>query len=240
VSAATHTRVDAADERPPLVLLNALGTSAELWAAQVAALAGRTRVVTCEHPALGSVPALAAALLARLDSGGIERASLCGLSLGAMVAMQLAADSPERVDRLVLACTAARFGRPEDWALKAELVRAHGMQAVARDALDAWFTPAYVERGPFLEMQLRTPAADYALGLEAIGSFDFRRRLPEISAPTLVIAGAADPATTPLDARLIASRVPGAKLLVIDRAAHLANVERPAEFTAALVAHLGL
>ena len=88
-------------------------------------------------------------------------------------------------------------------------------------------------------MQLETPAEEYAAGLEAIGSFDFRDRLGEIAAPTLVIAGAEDSATTPADAAFIAERIPGARLLVVEGAAHLANVERPDAFTAALLAHLG-
>jgi pimeloyl-ACP methyl ester carboxylesterase len=100
------------------------------------------------------------------------------------------------------------------------------MESVAYDALDKWFTPAFAGRERFLRMQLDTPAEDYARGLEAIGGFDFRERLGQIRAPTLVIAGADDAATTPADAALIAERVPGARLVVVDDAAHLANVEQ--------------
>lgn len=82
------------------------------------------------------------------------------------------------------------------------------------------------------------PAEDYALGLEAIASFDFRSRLHEVRAPTLVIAGADDSATTPADAAAIADGIAGARLLVLKGAAHLANVEQAAAFTAAVIGHL--
>ena len=87
-------------------------------------------------------------------------------------------------------------------------------------------------------MQLETPSEGYARGLEAIGGFDFRDRLGEIHAPTLVIAGEEDAATTPEDAALIAEGIPGARLVVLAGAAHLANVEQPSAFTAAVLEHL--
>ena len=152
--------------------------------------------------------------------------------------MWLGAEAPDRVDRLVLACTSARFGEPVTWTRRAAQVRALGMDAVAHEALDKWFTPSFRDREPFLEMQLRTPPEHYALGLEAIGGFDFRERLGEISAPTLVLAGAEDEATTPADAAFIAARIPRARLVVLDDAAHLANVERPRSFNHELVRHL--
>ncbi len=217
-----------------LVLSNALGTTAAVWDPQLPAL-GAFRVVRYEHPPYTSVAELGREVL-RLVPG---RFSLCGLSLGGMVGMWLAVYAPERVDRLVLACTSARFGDPAEWADWAALVRTRGMGAVAEDALEKWFTTAFRAREPFLRMQLETPAEDYAAGLEAIGSFDFRDRLGRIGAPTLVIAGAEDTATTPADAAFIADRIPDARLVVIEGGAHLANVERPEAFTAALLDHLG-
>jgi 3-oxoadipate enol-lactonase len=222
----------------PLVLSNALGTTAALWDPQLAALSRRFAVVRYEHPARASVDELADALLDALARVGLMRVSFCGLSLGAMVGMSIAADAPERIDSLVLACTSARFGEPEDWAQRAAFVRANGMGAVARDALDKWFTPAFTDRKRFLEMQLAVDPEDYALGLEAIGGFDFRGRLGEIRARTLVIAGARDTATTPADARAIADGIPDARLVVLDDAAHLANVEARQAFTLAVLEHL--
>ena len=177
-------------QRPVLVLSNALGTTAAVWDPQLSAL-GAFDVVRYEHPPYASVAELGRGML-RLVRG---RFSLCGLSLGGMVGMWLAVHAPERLDRLVLACTSAN-------------------------------------------MQLAVPPEDYAPGLEAIGAFDFRDALAQIAAPTLVIAGAEDPATTVADAQFLAERIPAARLAVIPGAAHLANVEQPERFNAELVRHL--
>ena len=166
------------------------------------------------------------------------RFSLCGLSLGGMVGMWIAVNAPDRIDRLVLVCTSARFGEPEVWSARAALVRSEGVAAAAGDALGAWFTPRFVDRRRYLEMQLAVPTEDYARGLEAIGAFDIRDDLAQIAAPTLVIAGAEDPATTVVDAEFLAEHILGARLAVIPGAAHLANVERPELFNAELVRHL--
>ena len=97
---------------------------------------------------------------------------------------------------------------------------------------------AYVDRQPFLDMQLAFALEEYALGLEAIGGFDFRERLGEIQVPTLVIAGADDTATTPEDGAALVDRIPGSRLVVLDHAAHLADVEAPRAFTLAVLEHL--
>ncbi|MGZ4219299.1 MAG: alpha/beta fold hydrolase [Solirubrobacteraceae bacterium] len=223
---------------PPLVLSNALGTTAALWDPQLEELDRRRTVIRYEHALRGSVAELAEALLEALTRVGMERVSFCGLSLGAMVGMWIAAEHPDRIDRLMLACTSARFGVEAEWAARAASVRAHGLEQVARDALDKWFTPSYVDRQPFLDMQLAFAPEEYALGLEAIGGFDFRGRLGEIQVPTLVIAGAQDTATTPADATALADGIPDSRLVILDRAAHLANVEAPRAFTLAVLEHL--
>jgi 3-oxoadipate enol-lactonase len=223
---------------PPLVLSNALGTTAAVWDPQLDELERRRTVIRYEHALRGSIAELAQPLLEALARVGMERVSFCGLSLGAMVGMWIAAEHADRIDRLVLACTSARFGVQSDWEARAAFVRAHGLEQVARDALDKWFTPAYVDRQPFLDMQLAFAPDEYALGLEAIGGFDFRERLGEIQVPTLVIAGADDAATRPADATALAEGIPDSRLVILDRAAHLANVEAPRAFTLAVLEHL--
>lgn len=226
------------EDGPPVILSNALGTTSAVWGHQIPALAVRCRVLTYEPTPRPTVEALAQDVLELATRVGFGRFSFCGLSLGAMVGMRLASSAPERMDRLVLACTSARFGVPAEWRDRAALVRAHGMQAVAPDALEKWFTPGYADRALFLDMQLATPAEDYALGLEAIGSFDARSELASVDAPTLVISGAEDTATPPADGAYLAERIPRARLVVIPGAAHLANVEQADPFNEAVLAHL--
>jgi len=231
-------RVRGPETGPPLILANALGTSSEMWAPQIPALIPRYRVITYEPKARPTVEALADDVLElarRLDLGSF---SFCGLSLGAMVGIRLALSAPESLGCLVLACTSARFGTPAEWHERADLVGARGLEAVAHDALAKWFTPDFADVAPFLEMQLATPRADYALGLEAIAGFDVREELGAVRAPTLVIAGAEDTATTAADAAFLAEHIPGARLVLIEGAAHLANVEQADEFNGALLAHL--
>ncbi len=223
---------------PPLVLSNELGTTAAMWDPQLEELERRLTVIRYEHALRGSVAELAEPLLEALGRVGLGRVSFCGLSLGAMVGMWIAAERPERIDRLVLACTSARPGAKSQWAARAAFVRAHGIERVARDALDKWFTPAYVDRPPFLDMQMAFAPDEYALGLEAIGGFDFRERLGEIQVPTLVIAGADDMAMTPDDAAALVDGIPDSRLVTLDHAAHLANVEAPRAFTLAVLEHL--
>ena len=236
-----------------LVLSNSLGTTQELWERQLPALAEHVRVLTYDHPGHGSsappqqpctVESLAHGLLQLLDELGLGRVSLCGVSLGGMVGMALALEAPERVERLVLACTSAYLGPPEGWAKRARIVRAEGVEAVADTVVGRWFTSGLAGEEPqtvarFRAMLTATPREGYARCCEAVGAWDARERISAIAAPVLVIAGDEDPATPVAHAELIASRVAESRLVVLARAGHLANVERADAFTAAVLEHLG-
>jgi 3-oxoadipate enol-lactonase len=159
--------------------------------------------------------------------------------------MALALDAPERVDRLVLCCTAAYLGPAEGWHERAELVRAGRTAAVAERVLGRWFTDRFHPEHPdavtrFREMLEATPAEGYAACCEAIARWDVRADLGAIRAPTLVIAGAEDVATPPEEASFLAESIPGAALAVLPGAAHLANVEQPEPFNRALLGHLSV
>jgi 3-oxoadipate enol-lactonase len=234
---------------PVVVLSNSLGTTSMLWERQLPQLETRYRVLTYDHPGHGASPplegprtieALAHGLHELMDDLGLEHVSLCGVSLGGMVGIALALEAPDRVDRLVVACTSAHLGPPEMWEERASTVRAEGVDAIANAVAQRWFTPdaddETVER--VRDLLITTPAEGYARCCEAIASWDVRERLNRISSPTLVVAGADDPATPVQHAELIASRVPGARLRVLERAAHLANVERASAFNTALLEHL--
>lgn len=238
---------------PPLVLANSLGTGQHLWTRQLPELTERFRVITYDHPGHGAsglpdepctVEGFAHGLLDLLDALALERVSFCGTSLGGMVGIALALEAPERVERLVLSCTSACLGSPEGWTERARLVRAEGMEAVAGSVVVRWFTPELLREEPetvarFRAMLVGTPPEGYARCCEALAAWDARERISEIDVPTLVVAGADDPATPVEHAELLASRIPGAGLRVLERAAHLANVERADEFTKAVLDHLG-
>ena len=247
-------RIDGPETKPVLVLSSSLGTAWELWDAQLGDLALHFRVLRYDHPGHGrseildgpiTVEALAGGVVELLDRLELERASFCGLSLGGMVGMALALAAPERVDRLVLCCTAAHLGPAEGWHDRARLVRAGGTAAIAERVLERWFTERFRDERPatvtrFREMLEATPREGYAACCEAIGRWDGRTSVDAIRASTLVIAGADDIATPPDDASFLEVAIPGAGLVVLPGAAHLANVEQPELFNRALLGHLSV
>jgi 3-oxoadipate enol-lactonase len=236
---------------PPVILSCSLGTDRSMWDPQTPALAGSHLVVRYDLRGHGQSPAppgpyaisdLGEDLLALMDRLEIERASLCGVSIGAMTSIWAAANAPERVHRLVLCCTSARFGpeAAEVYRARAQTVREHTVDAVADGALERWFTAGFREAQPELMAQVRKGLTDtlsegYAGCCEALAALDLHPALGSISAPTLVIAGAEDPATPPDHGRAIADGIAGARFELIEGAAHLANIEK-AELVTPLIA----
>jgi 3-oxoadipate enol-lactonase len=243
-------RLDGPEGAPALALFGSLGGTTNVWEPQLSAFAERGRVIRFDHPGHGTSPVadrpvtvdgIAASALAVLDELGIGRVAVCGLSLGGMVAMWLGANAPERVDRLVLACTGAKLGTPEMWSERADLVRREGTAAVAAGIRERWFTPAFRDSpaaAAVVDELLAIPSEGYARGCEAVGSFDFRNELGRIGQPVLVLAGAEDPMTPPDVLDPLVGGIPNAALVTIPHAAHLANVEQPDAFTAAVLSHL--
>lgn len=230
------------DDAPVLVLGSSLGTDRRMWDPQLPVLAQRFRVVRYDHRGHGGseVPAgpygladLAQDVVSLLDGLGVERFTPVGLSLGGMVSMWLAAHLPERVDRLALFCTSAHMPPPEGWLDRAATVRADGTAAVADAVVARWFTPDFAGRHPNVvaahrEMVVGTPAEGYAGCCEAIAAMDLRPALTKVCVPTLVVAGADDPATPEPHARAVeeAVRAGGADVRVeVVAGAHLATVE---------------
>lgn len=217
----------------PVVLCGSLGSTAAMWDAQQPVLAGKD-VIRFELPGHGAAP------VTRLDgidtlaeqaitsAGG--RFTLVGLSLGGAVAMRVAAKHSARVERLVLACTSPRFGEPSHWHERAATVRRNGLGTIVDAVLARWFTPAFDDAERYRAMFLSVHPEGYARCCDVIAGWDGRADLARIEAPTLVVAGAGDPTSPPAHAQEIADLIPNARTVVIDDAAHLANVERPDVF----------
>ena len=242
-------RIDGPVDAPVLVLANSLGTTLELWDRNVDAWTSNVRVLRYDARGHGgsdvppgpySVELLGRDVLGLLDGLGIERASFCGTSLGGATGLWLAANAPERIERLVAACSSARFGEPAGWFERAELVRTQGMEGIADLVVSRWFTPEAPRElvDAHRAMLVSTPPDGYAATCEAVAAWDFRDRLGAIRAETLVIGAAEDRAAPLENSKLIADGVPSSRLVVLDRAAHLANVERADSFSELVAEHV--
>ncbi|MFD9497929.1 3-oxoadipate enol-lactonase [Streptomyces sp. NPDC060035] len=242
-----HHRAEGPSSAPPLLLGPSLGTSTALWDGVAPELSAGHRVVRWDLPGHGRSPAgligpgagvadLAELVLGLADSLSLDRFSYAGVSLGGAVGLWLAVHRPERIDRLAVVCSSARFGDPGAWHERAARVRAEGIGPVAEGAAARWFTPGFTSPG-LLDDLLGTDPAAYAACCDALASYDLRSRLSEVRAPTLVIAGREDAATPPAHAREIADAVPDATLIELPHASHLAPAERPQAVREALRAH---
>ncbi|SDI10364.1 3-oxoadipate enol-lactonase / 4-carboxymuconolactone decarboxylase [Sinosporangium album] len=239
-----HHRVDGPESGAPLILGPSLGTSLRVWEPQVPALARTFRVVRFDLPGHGGSPAsgartvegLADLVVELADALGMDGFHYAGISLGGAIGATLALRHPGRVRSLAMLCSSAWFGEPQGWRARAELVRREGTPPLLPAAAGRWFA------GPGDEALLsdlaQTDRAGYAACCDALADYDLRDRLAEIRTRTLVLAGREDPATPPAHARLLADGIPGATLVEVARAAHLANVDQPETCTAALLAHL--
>ncbi len=156
--------------------------------------------------------------------------------------MWLGVHASGRLNRLVLCNTAARIGTPDTWNARIEAVRKNGMKSVASAVVERWFSPAFHQKAPatISNTQKMLEAANpegYAACCAAVRDFDFREQLSGIRLPTLVIAGAHDPATPPADGRFLARQIPGARYVELN-AAHLSNIEDQDRFNDELSAFL--
>lgn len=231
----------------PLVLSNSLGAALEMWEPQLESLARRHRVIRYDTRGHGksdappgpySIALLAADALALLDALSIARTHFCGLSMGGMIGIRLAIDAPRRIDRLVLANTAAKIGTAEQWNARIAAVEEGGTVAVAPAVLARWLPQALLAEPTPIVRRLRetferTSTPGYVGCCAAVRDFDARGELRHIRASTLVIVGSEDLSTPPSEGRDLADAIAGARCVELP-AAHLSNIQAAAAFTRAL------
>lgn len=233
-----HYELQGPQKAPVLVFSHSLGANFSMWDPQVDELKKRFRVLPYDTRGHGkssatpgpySIEQLGSDLLALLDALKLERVHFCGLSMGGMIGMWLGAKAPERVDQLILCNTGARIGTVESWNSRILAVEKGGLSSVAAAIIERWFTPGYREKVPNTMAKTKkmiedTDVAGYVACCAAVRDFDGRPLLGMIRTPTLVIAGAEDPATPPEDGRFLAEHIPGALYMELN-AAHLSNLE---------------
>lgn len=230
----------------PLVFLHGVGSDRSAWTPQLAHFGTTRRTIAVDYPGYGeSDPArpsdevshdrFAAAIIAALDALEIGQAHICGLSLGGVVAIALAALAPRRVASLVIADSF--LVHPDGSAIvERSMAASVDMAALARARvpmlLGAAADPSLVAE--LEQVMARIEPAAFRLASRAVWVADQRERAPAIAVPTLVICGTEDRVTPPTLSKAVASAIDGAQLVMIEASGHLPNLEQAALFNRAL------
>jgi pimeloyl-ACP methyl ester carboxylesterase len=240
----------------PVVLLHGYPFNRSMWREQREALGANYRVITPDLRGLGETEGtdetaptieMARDVAELLDHLRIDRAVLGGLSMGGYVALAFVRRFPLRVRALVLADTRPQADTDEARQAREEQARKileQGMSAISDDFLKKVLAPETFEERPEVvarvrEMILNTKPEGAAAALRGMAErSDQTHFLPNILAPTLVLVGSQDKLTPPADAELMHREIRGSRLEIIEGAAHVSNVERPAEFNRALTEFL--
>jgi 3-oxoadipate enol-lactonase len=234
-----------------LVLANSLGSTLHMWDKVLPAFESRHRVLRFDMRGHGesgvspeplTIEQLGRDVLRLLDEVEADRASVCGLSLGGLVALWLGIHAPERLHRLIFANTAARIGSREMWDQRIATVGDTGMSPLAAATIERWFTPAYrarhaEEMEQIREMIAATDPRGYLACCAALRDADLRAQVGAIEAASLVITGTHDPATPPSDGRALHAALRKSRYLELD-SSHLSAWECADEFAGAVVQHL--
>lgn len=215
---------------PPVILLHGLAGSSRWWSRNTAALAGSFRVIAIDLPGFGASPgggrldldAVVGQLVATMDRLGLHRASVVGHSMGGLIAAGLAAEHPERVDRLVLVDAAFL-----------SLDRSASRSLTGPAVTLRWTAPSLL---PVLIADgLRAGPGRLMDAAIQLVQADWRTKLPRIEAPTLVIWGEHDEICPLTIGRGIVAAVPGSRLVIVEGAAHNPMWERSEVFDRAVL-----
>ncbi len=245
---ALNYRFDGPVDAPPVVMSNSLASNLAMWDWQMPALTDRYRVLRYDSRGHGgsavppgpySIDLLVRDARALMLALGIPRAHFVGLSKGGSVGQLLAVTHPEMVRSLVLCDTTSFAGGPAVWQPRIAAATKGGMESVCDATLERWFTPAFRKNSPaevdkVRQMILTTPAAGFVACSEALRDMNQTALLKRIAAPTLIMVGKDDPGTPVAHSEILHREIPGSRLLVLDDAAHFANVEQAERFNAAL------
>jgi 3-oxoadipate enol-lactonase / 4-carboxymuconolactone decarboxylase len=242
-------RLEGKADRTFLILAHSIATDQGMWAPQVEDLLPYFQVLRYDSRGHGasdapkgeySVERLGRDAVALADSLNISKFAFCGLSMGGAVGQWLALSVPDRLTGLVLANTSPQFGPRTNWEMRIQTAAETGMAGIAEIVMPRFFssdtlatTDAYANA--VKSVLLGTDPIGYAGCCAALRDFNSTQSLGKIRTPTLVIAGDRD-VSTPWEGhgQVLASNIPGAQAVRL-AAAHLANLERPRSFTAALL-----
>ncbi len=222
----------------PLLLIMGLAYPSDMWYRSRPVLGKKFRTIVIDNRGVGRsdvppgpypIPVMASDALAVLDAAGVDSAHVYGISMGGMIAQELTLQHPERVRSLILGCTAAGgpTAVPAEPAV-AQMLMARGVMTPEQAAEAA--VPFIYDTGTPREridedLNVRRPwlarPEAYIAQLQGILAWEAYTRLPQITTPTFVIHGENDRLVPVANGKLIASRIPGARLLVLPHASHI-------------------
>jgi 3-oxoadipate enol-lactonase len=241
-----HYELHGREGAPWLVLSHSLACSTRMWDPQIEAFKDSHRILAYDMRGHGQSEApatpytlemLAEDVVALMRHARVARASFIGLSIGGMIGQTLALRHPGLFERMVLADTghAQNAEAIAQWDERIRIAQSQGMGALVESTMARWFTEGFRNSSQALkvaELIRNTPVAGYVGCGRAIMQLATTARLKEVKLPVLAIAGEQD-ASAP-GTRYIGEHLPGAKLVLIPQAAHIANVEQPEAFNRAL------
>jgi len=236
---------DQVGEGPPLLLIMGLGYSSDAWHRTRPLLGAKFRTIAFDNRGVGrserpsvpcySIPLMASDALAVLDAAGVKSGHIFGISMGGMIAQELALQHPERVRSLILGCTTSRAPEEQSGDSGAtELLMARGGMD-PEEAASAAIPFIYHADTPTHEIQkdiaVRRPwfphPEAYNAQLQGILAWESHSRLSEIRCPTLVIHGDSDRLVPVDNAGILAEKIPDARLVVLTRASHIFVTDQP-------------
>lgn len=244
------TQVDGPDDAPWVVLSNSLGASLAMWDAQIDLLTRKYRVLRYDQRGHGQSDAppdpysfdlLVGDVIALMDHHGIDRADFIGLSMGAMTGMGLVLSHQDRFGRVVLADgrAVATEGYKAMWDQRIDAIEAGGVEAIADGSLGLWFTESWRAANPTEAAAARAMIAatnpqGYIASCHALRELDYLKDLGSITLPVLYLCGGEDKGAPPAEMQEMARVTPGARYVEIPNAGHVANINQPEAFNAAV------
>ena len=242
----------------PLVLIRGLASNADHWYCQVPAFSSHFSVMTFDNRGIGrsdvpdspfTISTMADDTVGLMDVLGISRAHVLGISMGGMIVQEIALKYPQRVNGLILACThcGGKKAVPADPAVVQNLVASlfSGTEEALQKGFRSLFTERTIQEAPGIvqrygEVSKRFPAAAPVLvnQLKLGQRFDTWEDLVNIQNPTLVIVGKEDILIPPENSKILAERIPNARLRILERGGHQFLIEDPEAFNNAVLEFL--
>lgn len=229
-------------ESLPLVFLHGVGSDKSVWEFQLKESSKKRRVVAFDYPGYGEsdLPPndltrgeIAAYIFGAMDALSIEKAHVCGLSMGGVIALEMFAQNPNRIASLILANTFAKHPNGAAMANRStDFVQNHSMREFAEQRIGFLVAPetdGAIWR-EVVEAMAQIDKKSYRWASAAVWTADYTDLLPKINVPTLVIGGDLDQPTPPDLSRDLAENIRSAKMAIILGAAHLSNLDQPDAF----------